>query len=98
MSGVGSSGLDRTQAAEIQPRQSTETGNAGRTASSDQVSLSTLAGKVQAQDSGSPEREAKLQALAASFEAGAYQPDLEAVAGAMIDEAVGDTGAMGSEG
>jgi anti-sigma28 factor (negative regulator of flagellin synthesis) len=98
MAGVGASGLDKTQAAETQQRQTTGTGGAGKTGSSDAVSLSSLAGKVQAEDVNSPEREARLATLAASFAAGTYQPNLDVVSGAMIDEAVGETGAAGSQG
>ncbi len=57
-------------------------GNAG-----DEVSFSSLAGRISGEAADSVEREARIDRLAAAFEAGRYQVDADAVADAMIGEA-----------
>lgn len=53
----------------------------------DRVALSELSAKMGELASGSPERRARIAALAAEFAAGRYEPDAGAVADALIAEA-----------
>ena len=93
MSGIGASGLGRTQATEPAGRQAgagSVKGGAGTGA--DHVNLSSLAEQLQTLDTASPAREAHLNRLAALYEAGAYQPDAEAISDAIIDDSLGQAG------
>lgn len=89
MAGIGASGLDRTQSTEAVDQQAS-TGAARRLGrgGTDQVSLSRLAEQLKALDSQSPERQARLDQLAAAYQAGEYNPDPEAVGDAVIDDAL----------
>jgi flagellar biosynthesis anti-sigma factor FlgM len=86
--GIGSPGLGRAQQpAEVTVRQDAGAARSVRTGSGDEVSLSTLAGRLKAAEEGSPEREARIEALAQAFMAGKYEADPEAVANGIISEA-----------
>jgi flagellar biosynthesis anti-sigma factor FlgM len=65
----------------------TETTSAG----GDGVALSSLAQSLRATDSESPERAAQVAALEKAYAEGSYNVDAEAVAGKIVDEAVGDS-------
>jgi flagellar biosynthesis anti-sigma factor FlgM len=83
---VGSPGLGRAQqTTEITEKQAAS--QARRSGGGDEVNLSALAGQLQAAAQSSPEREARISALAAAYEAGNYQPDPLAIADEMIGEA-----------
>lgn len=88
MAGIGASGLDRTQsteAVEIQTGQGVaKRGQGGNT---DHVNLSTLAERLRSLESQSPERQARLDQLAAAYQSGKYDPDPEAVSEAVIEDA-----------
>jgi anti-sigma28 factor (negative regulator of flagellin synthesis) len=55
----------------------------------DRLQLSTLASRMHAEETESPERTAKLERLAADFAAGRYEPDSEAISDRLIDDAMG---------
>lgn len=83
--GLGAAGLDRAQKAQEiagQPGTSQVKGAAG-----DEVNLSTLAERLRSLDTGSAERDARIQRLAAAFDARSYEADAEAVAEGLISEA-----------
>lgn len=86
--GIGAPGLGRAQqSAEVTARQDAAAARTARSGSGDEVSLSTLAGHLNAAKEGSPEREARIASLAAAFEAGSYEADPQAVAEGIIGEA-----------
>ena len=85
---VGSPGLGRAQqATEITEKQGASQVRRSGGGVGDEVNLSALAGQLQAAAESSPEREARISALAAAYEAGNYQPDPLAIADEMIGEA-----------
>jgi flagellar biosynthesis anti-sigma factor FlgM len=87
-SGIGSSGLGRTQQpAEITSRTDASAARSIRSGSGDEVSLSSLAGRIHAADQNSPEHEARIASLSAAFLNGSYDPDPGAIADGIIDEA-----------
>lgn len=59
----------------------------------DHVELSGLAEELRAQQQGSEAREAELERLRQLHLAGEYQPDVEEVAGRLVEEAVRETAA-----
>lgn len=94
--GAAGAELGRAQAAEQAERQEALRARVGQKAGGgrDEVALSALSAKLAEMQPGSAEREARIEALAARFEAGRYEPDGGAVAGRLIDEAEmkGDAG------
>lgn len=54
----------------------------------DSVQISTLSSKINELQSGSPEREAYLERLAASYAAGEYNADPDAIAAKLVDNAL----------
>jgi anti-sigma28 factor (negative regulator of flagellin synthesis) len=81
--GLGAAGLDRAQKAqEIAGQVKGAAGAAG-----DEVNLSTLAERLRSLDTVSAERDARIQRLAAAFDARSYEADAEAVAEGLISEA-----------
>lgn len=70
-------------------------GTAGRTAGAggggfdDEVQLSGLAGSLDRLRTDSPERLAQVEQLSQLVAAGQYQPDPGAIAGSLVDEALG---------
>jgi len=89
--GIGTSGLGRTDAAELANSQKSGVGKKGSATGPDKVNLSVLAERLQALEPGSVEQEQKLRALAAAFETGRYEPDPDVVSEALLDEAVSET-------
>ncbi|MGJ5820648.1 flagellar biosynthesis anti-sigma factor FlgM [Paludibaculum fermentans] len=88
MAGIGASGLDRTQSADAVEQQAGQAvAKRGAGGAADQVNLSVLAERLQAMEPQSPERQARLEQLAAAYQAGTYNPDPAAVSEAMIDDA-----------
>lgn len=93
--GIGSSGLGRTQQpAEVTSRTDATAARSIRSGSGDEVSLSSLAGSLNAADQSSPEREARIASLSAAFLNGSYDPDPGAIADGIIGEAEAE-GPMG---
>ncbi|MDX2266764.1 MAG: flagellar biosynthesis anti-sigma factor FlgM [Bryobacter sp.] len=56
----------------------------------DSVELSTLSSKINELQSGSPEREAYLERLAATYAAGEYNADPAALATSLVDNALAE--------
>ena len=87
--------LDRARSAEAaEAQQAQKAGQAGQAAASDRVSLSELSARLRELAAG--DRETRIAALSAQFEAGRYEPDAGAVADAIISEAE-LSGGSGSE-
>lgn len=57
-------------------------------ARTDSVNLSTLSSKINELQSGSPEREAYLEALSAQYAAGQYQEDPAVTSAKLVEEAL----------
>lgn len=86
--GIGSPGLGRAQqSGEVTARQGTAAARTTKTGSGDEVSLSTLAGRLNALEAGSPEREARIASLTEAYLSGKYEADPEAIANGIIGEA-----------
>lgn len=80
--------LDQARLAEAaEAQRASRAGLPTQTESSDRVALSEVSARLQELAGGGDAREARIQALAAQFEAGRYEPDLDAVADALIAEA-----------
>jgi flagellar biosynthesis anti-sigma factor FlgM len=90
---LGAAGLNRAQATDAAAQSgASKAARKGGEASSDRVNLSNLAESINQLDGTSPQREERVQQLAALYQAGKYEPNAEAVGGAMIDEAIGQSG------
>lgn len=86
--GIGSPGLGKAQQpAEVTARHDATAARTTKSGSGDEVSLSTLADRLSAAEDSSPEREARIQSLAAAFLAGSYEADPEAIADKLLGEA-----------
>ncbi|MEJ5366890.1 MAG: flagellar biosynthesis anti-sigma factor FlgM [Bryobacteraceae bacterium] len=80
--------LDQARLAEAaEAQRASRAGLPNQQDGSDRVALSELSARLQELAGGGDAREARIQALAAEFEAGRYEPDLDAVADALIAEA-----------
>jgi len=87
----GPSGLTSTGVSKpAQTGRSAPVGGAGASAgdSSDGVELSGLAQSLRSLDVESPERQAQVESLAKAYAQGTYQPDAEATAGGIIQDAL----------
>jgi anti-sigma28 factor (negative regulator of flagellin synthesis) len=86
--GIGSPGLGRAQqSADVTARNDAATARTLRGSGGDEVSLSSLAGRLNAAEEGSPEWEARIASLSAAYLAGNYEADPESVADGIIGEA-----------
>ncbi len=93
MAGIGASGLDRTQSTDAVEQQAGQAvAKRGAGGATDQVNLSVLAERLQSMEPQSAERQARLEQLAAAYQAGTYNPDPMAVSEAMIDDATMSSG------
>lgn len=84
--GVGSSGVGRTQEATRIERGSGVSSPAKTGGSDDRVQLSHLTSVLQAEDSQSPERAAKIEQLRADVASGRYKLDAKDLAKSMVDD------------
>lgn len=75
------------QAEAAENQRAPKAGAAGQPAAGDRVALSDLSARLRELAGGGQAREARIEALAAQFEAGRYEPDPGAVADALIAEA-----------
>ncbi|WP_321474275.1 flagellar biosynthesis anti-sigma factor FlgM [uncultured Paludibaculum sp.] len=88
MAGIEASGLDRTQSTEaVEQQAGPGVAKRGTRGGADQVSLSTLAERLQSLESQSPERQARLEHLTAAYQSGNYDPDPDAISEAIIEDA-----------
>jgi anti-sigma28 factor (negative regulator of flagellin synthesis) len=94
-------GIDVTRLAKGVAEQADRAGSGPPAARSrpgpDEVRLSGLAEKIQTLDPGSEQFEARLESLSRLVESGRYQPDAEALADSLIDQALADGMNSGKE-
>jgi flagellar biosynthesis anti-sigma factor FlgM len=94
VAGIDSSALERAKSAEPAGQHSpVSAGGKQDSKSPDTVDLSTLAESLRSLDVESPEREARLNALAEAVQAGRYSVDAGVVSDSLIDDAMTGPGA-----
>jgi len=88
VTGLGSQGIGKTQEAEQGARsRQTRTGD-GSSSPADKVQLSNLSETLRASDSGSPERAAHLERVAAAVQAGRYHVDSLTLSKSIVKDAI----------
>lgn len=96
LAGLGAQGLGRTQGAEAAERSGSEVGKKSGSNGTDEVNLSVLAERLQSLEAGSAEREKRIAELSSAYQSGRYEPNAEAVSGAMLNDAIAETTEAGA--